>query len=62
MYDIKRTVIGAEPISLDEMKAFILNRADDDEDADFLLSETIRAARELAEQFCNRSFVVQENE
>lgn len=48
-----------EPVTLAEMKTFILNRADEDTAADALLSGLITSARELAEQFCNRSFIPQ---
>lgn len=59
MYDVKRTVTGIEPITLTEMKQFLLNRYDPDVTADALLTSMITAARELAEQFCNRSFIAQ---
>lgn len=60
--DLTGSVISTlypEPVTLDEMKEFILNRADVDVKADALLSELITSSRELAEQFCNRSFIPQ---
>lgn len=48
-----------EPITLGEMKEFVLNRADADVQQDALLTELITTSRELAEQFCNRSFIPQ---
>lgn len=48
-----------EPVTLQEMKEFILNRADEDVQQDALLRELITTSRELAEQFCRRSFIPQ---
>lgn len=48
-----------EPVTLQEMKEFILNRSDEDVQQDALLRELITTSRELAEQFCNRSFIPQ---
>jgi len=63
MYDVKRTVTGAEPVTVAEMKAFILNRYDETDQASLSqLDAVITAAREMAEQYCNRSFIVQEIE
>jgi len=63
MFDVKRTATGAEPVTVAELKAYIMNRYDPtDQDIASELDSVITAARELAEQYCNRSFVVQEIE
>ena len=63
MYDVSRTVIGAEPVTVAELQAYIMNRYDStDQDVSSLLQDMITSARELAEQYCNRSFVQQEIE
>ena len=53
--DIKYSEIGTEPITLSELKTYL--KVDFDED-DTLLGDMITAARELAEEFCGRSFVI----
>lgn len=46
-----------EPVTLQEMKTYILDRYEDDSEKDALLTSMITAARELAEEFCNRAFI-----
>jgi len=46
-----------EPVTLAEMKTYILDRYEADAEKDALLSSLITAARELAEEFCNRCFI-----
>jgi hypothetical protein len=48
-----------EPVALAEMKTYILDRYEADAEKDALLSSLITAARELAEEYCNRSFIPQ---
>jgi hypothetical protein len=62
MYDVKRTITGTEPVTPAEIKAYILNRYDPEIETDVLLSTLLSTARELAEQYCNRSFIEQEIE
>ena len=56
MYDIKRTITGTEPITINELKLYL--KIDYTTD-DTLLTELITAARQQAEEFCNRSFIAQ---
>ena len=53
---IKKTVTGTEPILLADMKVYL--KVDYTTD-DTLITAMITAAREQAELYCNRSFVVQ---
>ena len=61
MYTIKRTLTtpSIEPVTLAEMKTFILNRYEDDSAQDAILSDMIKASRELAETWSNRSLIPQ---
>jgi hypothetical protein len=52
--DIQRTITGAEPLTLQEVKAWLkVDFATDDS----LIAELIKSAREHVEQFTGRSFV-----
>lgn len=52
--DITRTVTGIEPVTLNEMKLFLkVDFATDDT----LITQMIKSARELCEEFTGRSFV-----
>lgn len=58
--DLSGTVISTlypEPVTLAEIKTYILDRYEADAEKDALLSSMITAARELSEEYCNRSFI-----
>ena len=52
--DITRAITGSEPVSLNEMKSYLkVDFATDDT----LITQMIKSARELCEEFTGRSFV-----